>query len=189
MNHANSDENNTKSLQDLVEQSCPQRSCSKLVLKLAGLALEEVWGPLGRLLGVTWPAFGRSWAALGLSWALLGRLLGASWALLGVSGLVWDVFWVHFGSQGRPGPRFGRVWGGFGKDLGRDLGGFWELLDRSGADSGHIRGRFGIAGAIDTIGTPALTREASRYAGVPPMAWLRELFRFGHVNPEVHLPT
>ena len=49
---------------------------------LAGLASGWVWRSLGRLLGVTWPAFERSWAALGPSWALPGRLLRTSWAVL-----------------------------------------------------------------------------------------------------------
>ena len=94
----------------------------KPILVVTGLDFGRVWGPLGRLLAVTWLAFGRSGAALGLSWPLLGELLGTSWAFLAVSWLVWGASWVHFGSRTR---------------LGR---GFCEVLGRAGLGFGTLRG-------------------------------------------------
>ena len=86
---------------------------------LAGLGFGEIWASLGQLLGATWLAFGRFWTALGPSGTLLGRLLGTSWVLLAVFWLVWGASWPHFGSQGRPGPRFWRVQGRARQGLGR----------------------------------------------------------------------
>ena len=67
--------------------------------------------------GASWVRLGHLLAALGRLLAALGRLLAASWPSLGrswvPSGCSW-VSWVHFGSQGGPGPRFLRVCGGAG---------------------------------------------------------------------------
>ena len=90
----------------------------KPILVVTGLDFGRVWGPLGRLLAVTWLAFGRSGAALGLSWPLLGELLGTSWAFLAISWLVWGASWVHFGSRTRPSRRFYQVWGWAGLGFG-----------------------------------------------------------------------
>ncbi len=69
--------NSTISLLKPVDQSSPQKPCSKPVLERARLYLGGVRGSFGRLLDVSWPAYGCSWAAFGPSWALLGHLLGA----------------------------------------------------------------------------------------------------------------
>ena len=87
-------------------------------------------------------------------------------------GSIWDRFWEGLG----------RVWGGFGEGFGR----IWELLGRFWKDFEKILGAFGEIGAAGTnsiIGTPALIREASQYAGAPP-TWLNQgLFRIGHSLP------
>ena len=102
--------NDRKSFLRPVELRFPRRSCAKLGLGLVRLHFGGVWDALGRLLGATWPALGHSWPALGPSWSSLGYLLAASWALLGVSGPAWGAFWLHLTAQGRPRPRFWRVW-------------------------------------------------------------------------------
>ena len=107
--------NYIKSLLEPADQSFPQNSCSNLVSWLAGIDSRRVGASFGRLLSVSWPAFGRPWPALGPSWALLGRLLGTSWALL--AGL--ETSWAHFGSQERPKPRFWRGQGRAGRRFGK----------------------------------------------------------------------
>ena len=59
---------------------------------------------LGRLLGVTWPAWGRSWAVLGPSWALLRHLLDALGCLLAAKCFpraARDRFWKVPGASGK----------------------------------------------------------------------------------------
>ena len=104
------EQNDRKSFLGPVQLCFPRRSCAKLGLGLVRLHFGGVWDALARLLGVTWPALEHSWTALGRSWASVGSLLVASWALLGVCGLACDAFWLHLTAQGRPRPRFWRVW-------------------------------------------------------------------------------
>ena len=131
--------NYIKSLLEPADQSFSQNSCSNLVSWLAGIDSRRVGASFGRLLSVSWPAFGRPWPALGPFRAPLGRFLGALGALLGALGCpfsapgaslgrswsVWWPSWAHFGSQERPRPRFwrgqGRAGRGFGKLQGNVL--------------------------------------------------------------------
>ena len=96
--------NYIKPLLEPADRSFPQNSCSNLVSWLAGIDSRRVGASFGRLLSVSWPAFGRPWPALGPSWALLGRLLGTSWALL--AGL--EDFLGSFWFPGTPQVRFWR---------------------------------------------------------------------------------
>ena len=82
------------SILEPVKQSCPQRSCYKLVLELAGLGFGGDRASLGCLLGVTWPAFAGSGAPFGLSWAALGQFLGALGRLFVGLGRFLGAFWL-----------------------------------------------------------------------------------------------
>ena len=121
------------------------------------------------ILGRSWAVFGKglgpSWAFFGCFWPSLGRFLG-------VQNRVFFKHWSKIGSKRPSGSIWGRFWtilGGFGEDLGRDLGeskAFWAGCGRILAEFGEIRpcwDRF-------SNWTPALIREASQCAGVLPPA-------------------
>ena len=96
--------------------------CLKAFLATPGGTMEALWGRIRVLLGRSKVTLGRSGGPKAWFWDALGRLPNASWTLLGVS-------WLHLGPHGRlqasflrvPGasePRFWRVHGAFGLDLG-----------------------------------------------------------------------
>ena len=67
--------------------------------------------------------------------------------------------------------RFWKVLGGFWEGLGRNWGGFWKDLGTFAQVVGRLWTYLetcGPAGAESLNGTPALIREASQCAGVPP---------------------
>ena len=113
--------NYIKSLLEPADQSFPQNSCSNLVSWLAGIDSRRVGASFGRLLSVSWPAFGRPWAALGPSWALLGRLLGA----LGRSGGLLGLILVP---RNAPSLDFGGVRDVLGEVLESSRGMFWHAF-------------------------------------------------------------
>ena len=118
---------------------------------------------MGRVWGSILEGFGM---LQGVSWLLLG----VPWALCAPSKRHFFKALVQHGLQDAFGIDFGSIWGGFG----RDLGGIWEGFWRDLHHFEQIGGRFWTplvkhspVGADSLIGSPALTRSASRYAGVP----------------------
>ena len=114
--------NYIKSLLEPADRSCPQNSCSNLVSWLAGIDSRRVGASFGRLLSVSWPAFGRPWPALGPSWALLGRLLGTSWALLAGLEDFLGSFWFPGTPQASILEGSGTCWARFWKAPGECFG-------------------------------------------------------------------
>ena len=82
---------------------------------LAKLHFGRVWGSLGYLLNVTWPALGRSWASLGASGAPLGRFLDALGRLLAGLGTVMGAFLLSGAPRASILTRFGTCRVGFGR--------------------------------------------------------------------------
>ena len=128
------EQNDRKSFLGPVQLRFPRRSCAKLGLGLVRLHFGGVWDALGRLLDVTWPA----WGTLGRLLVPLGRLLGPSWPLPGRS-------WV---SLGQPEALFGCIltpraapgfdFGGFGDVPGFVLKGFGHMFSHTFACSTHF---------------------------------------------------
>ena len=114
--------NYIKSLLEPADRSFPQNSCSNLVSWLAGIDSRRVGVSFGRLLSVSWPAFGRPWPALGPSWALLGRLLGTSWALLAGLEDFLGSFWFPGTPQASILEGSGTCWATFWKAPGECFG-------------------------------------------------------------------
>ena len=114
--------NYIKSLLEPADRSFPQNSCSNLVSWLAGIDSRRVGPSFGRLLSVSWPAFGRPWPALGPSWALLGRLLGTSWALLAGLEDFLGSFWFPGTPQASILEGSGTCWATFWKAPGECFG-------------------------------------------------------------------
>ena len=102
----------------------------------------------------------------------MGHLLKGR--LLDVQNQAFFKHWPQMGSKrpsgsilGRFGEGFGRIWGRFGRVWGRiwkDSGPFEQVMGRFW----KCFALFGPAVAKLINGTPALIREASQYAGVPP---------------------
>jgi hypothetical protein len=59
--------------------------------------LGTTWGPLGKLLGVSWGGLGTSWGALGALGRPPGELLGCSWDLSRFCGLSWGPLGARLG--------------------------------------------------------------------------------------------
>ena len=76
---------------------------------------------------------GRSGASLGRSWALLGRFFRNLFAFFAHLNPRCS-FFALFAPKMVPRVHFGRVLGGFGKDWGRILEGFGEILRRAWGD-------------------------------------------------------
>ena len=107
-----------------------------------GLQLGGVWALFWALLGAFGPFFWCSKFNFFQAWVSMGP----RWAPRGL----WYRFWVDFG----------RIWGGIWKDLEpfeQGMVTFWICL-----------AWFGLAAAELINWTPALIREASQCAGVPP---------------------
>ena len=113
------------------------------------------------VLGSIWEGFGTLWAALSRSWAPLLRLWSESWTLLEVS----EAFWVF---PGRCWVDLGSMLGAFWMDLGRIWDAFSVVWEGSGSQSPHLALFRRVLGLSLHIRTPALLREASQCAGVPP---------------------
>ena len=118
--------------------------------------------------------YARVWGSI---WEVFGMLRGVSWAPLGDSWAVFAPSKCHFFTalvqdklQELFGMDSGSIWGGFGMDLGRILdvfSPFWRDWGQALNASGETQPCWGRS----STWTPALTREASQYAGVLPPAW------------------
>ena len=114
---------------------------------------------------------GLIWERLGTVWGLSGPLLGDFCSYFERSKSSFFQAWLQDGLQEAFWVEFGRVLEGFGEDLGKVWGEIWEDLDvffQLVAKFWKHLGKFGPAVAKLLNWTPALIREASQCAGVPP---------------------
>ena len=121
----------------------------------------RIWEALGLHLGSIWEGFGTLWGASGTLLAASGSFFGglkSSFLNASVQDGLQEAFGIDFGSILGG---FGVVLGGSGEDLGQFLEGF-------GTKSGRYFKDWGRAATESLNWTPALIREASQCAGIPP---------------------
>ena len=111
------------------------------------------------------------WEKVGTVWGLFGPLLRDFCSYFGRSKYSIFQAWLQDGLQKAFWVEFGRVLGGFGEDLGKVWAEIWEYLNVFWQVVGkfwkHLE-KCSHAGAKLLNWTPALIREASQCAGVPP---------------------